>query len=557
MFGPLDPEPLWPHCSANGSMAHFCRRLHSQPRRDVPIAHTERVTNQQWTNLRVPTWLYGGKPQGLFAEAGLEVRKDADGDLRIRTRESYIQASPRLMQSAHYYGMKSQDRLDDLRDARDRVEVNLNYARLQSRLDQLEVKAREAKGGVQLLEYIRGVLISTPSHQIVENARHAMNTLQATKWAGVAPDGSSGPFEGSGLSRIWASEELYMRLRLPSVMLRLEADTELAEGSTEHIQREANGLIFSSSQGLYDGTYTFDPYLGPLLGSCSPSIWGISAPRASGTLLLSLGRAVAGTAGEAAEMLQLLPVRSPSGSYPVPQHALEDQMAAIDWWTGQLNQLFALVGDPVLFSAADGVYNPHRQLSALLTVEQLFRRVTSLLAQHRDTAARQVLMFTCLDTLEGLTGRNLLKMFEVDQLGKAIARLERLLPSETLSVLLPGAERARSALQGVGNGFFMARQRGRSEVEWAGRKVSIEKASAHYLVALRNATHGHGGDRGTLEERQRSASLIAQHNGSLPDNLALVAYVYLLDFLADADRLRRIWSRPSRGSQARQEGPRS
>lgn len=66
-------------------------------------------------------------------------------------------------------------------------------------------------------------------------------------------------------------------------------------------------------------------------------------------------------------------------------------------------------------------------------------------------------------------------------------------------------------------------------LEWAGKTATFERAAASYLVALRNATHGHGGDKGTAEQRERDTTLLIQHNGDIPEDLSLLAYLYLLD----------------------------
>jgi len=179
----------------------------------------------------------------------------------------------------------------------------------------------------------------------------------------------------------------------------------------------------------------------------------------------------------------------------------------------------------------------------MLSLEQLFRRVTSSLVQHRDVTARQALMYTCLDTLEGLTGRNLLTQFEATQAVKCLARIRARMPETAQRVLLPSADRAAAALAQVQQGFTMARDQGQTVLEWAGKTATFERAAASYLVALRNATHGHGGDKGTAEQRERNTTLLIQHNGDIPEDLSLLAYLYLLDLLVDPERLRRILSR--------------
>lgn len=275
----------------------------------------------------------------------------------------------------------------------------------------------------------------------------------------------------------------------------------------------------------------------------SPSVWCLAAPRTFGTLLVLLGRGIAGTHGEPTEPLQTITIKGPLKGYDVPLHGLREQSDAVEWWAQALNSLFGVISDPAVFSSKAGVYEASAHLNAMLSIEQLFRRVTSSLVQHRDVTARQALMYTCLDTLEGLTGRNLVTQFEATQAVKCLARIRARMPETAQRVLLPSADRAAAGLAQVQQGFTLARSQGRTALEWAGKTATSERAAASYLVALRNATHGHGGDKGTAEQRERDTTLLIQHNGDIPEDLSLLAYLYLLDLLADPERLRRILSR--------------
>lgn len=69
------------------------------------------------------------------------------------------------------------------------------------------------------------------------------------------------------------------------------------------------------------------------------------------------------------------------------------------------------------------------------------------------------------------------------------------------------------------------------------QEVSLERATAEYLLELRNSTHGFGGR--SEDSGRRVDTLLAAHTGELPDDLALLAYLYLLDLLADPDLLTR------------------
>lgn len=55
--------------------------------------------------------------------------------------------------------------------------------------------------------------------------------------------------------------------------------------------------------------------------------------------------------------------------------------------------------DPVIFIDGASEYEPARHLQALLSVEHVFRRVSSIQFAHRDKDARLVLMMTVLDTI--------------------------------------------------------------------------------------------------------------------------------------------------------------
>lgn len=67
--------------------------------------------------------------------------------------------------------------------------------------------------------------------------------------------------------------------------------------------------------------------------------------------------------------------------------------------------------------------------------------------------------------------------------------------------------------------------------------LSPEAAAAEYIRVLRNATHGHGSNREAA--RGRTNALLAQHDGELPHDLALLGYPYLLDLLNNPSGFRR------------------
>jgi hypothetical protein len=212
-----------------------------------------------------------------------------------------------------------------------------------------------------------------------------------------------------------------------------------------------------------------------------------------------------------------------------------------------LNGYFGVVSDPATFVDAAGVYQPIGHLQAILTGEQLFGRVTSLLLAHRDSVARRALLFGCLDGLEQLTGRSVLKSFELAQAEKVLAKLEDSMSPAAGEILLQRPREGVDALRAVQDGFYIARQAGRDRITWGGRDHRLDEAAAYLCYALRNATHGFGAKRSKQEERD--AALVSQHDGVVPHDLGFIAFLYLLDFLLDPDRLRRIL-RSAAGSRA-------
>jgi hypothetical protein len=502
------------------------------------------VTQDDWTLIEAPAWLSGGEPAQLFEASGMRVRVDTPGNYFVRTEESYRGSTPHLISARHLFGGGRPNRLSVLAGMEERATIHLDYATIQAHLDGLVERVPHPGGLVHVLSHAQGVLLVTPPTDLPTNAGKILDSLTQIRYEDQA-DGEPGPFHSPGLAVLGTTSTLQLRLRLPSIFLRRANDERLARGDTTHRRRGEGDedMLFPSSHGLYEGIYLLDPYAGPLRGSMSPSIWCLAAPRTFGTVIVMLGRAIAGTVGDATEPLQTILVKGPNRSYRVPEHVPADQPAAVEWWARALNLLFGILSDPAVFRTKGGVYDPAAHLGAILTIEQLFRRVTSLLVQHRDVTARLALLFTCLDTLEGLTGRNLVKQCESSHAANCLGRVRLNMSEAARRVLLPCAERAATALEEIQGGFSLARQEKKTHLAWANKTATLEQAAAHYIAALRNATHGHGGHKGTDEQRARDSTLLIQHNGKIPDDLPLLAYLYLLDLLNDPKRFRRILSR--------------
>lgn len=70
------------------------------------------------------------------------------------------------------------------------------------------------------------------------------------------------------------------------------------------------------------------------------------------------------------------------------------------------------------------------------------------------------------------------------------------------------------------------------------KELTPERATAVYMHILRNATHGFGPKRGDREKIETETSLLIHHDGSLPHDIALLPYLYLLHVLCNPDLVR-------------------
>ncbi len=318
---------------------------------------------------------------------------------------------------------------------------------------------------------------------------------------------------------------LLHRSKIPAVLLRVERDGKLQRADLADIKAaSAKGeVVFSASDRLGDGFAVIDAYLSPLLGALTPYVWAFSAPRAYGGVVYTLGTAIPGVAGEALEPLHLLPSTGSLRAVERPNLSPEAPTEAITWWVRRLDRAMSVVSDPAVFSDSNGAYAPNYHLHAILTFEQVFRRVGVIQQSDRDGDARRVLLFTVLDTLERLTNR---KLVELCTHGVAVETLERLRKDMSIGaqeVLLPAAERAVEALERLQDGFYLRRQTGAATIDFTltdGTPASYtpEHAAAEYVRVLRNATHGHGSNQD--EAVPRTDALLVHHDGTIPHDLA-------------------------------------
>ena len=496
-----------------------------------------------WSRIKLPSWLWGGRPERLLEEADFTFQRDSDDrSILVRTGERHYRRAPDLVQlikaagpGATTNGLAQLSTLAD--DAIDSDGIGVADAHLRRAFEQGDL--------LGMVRFYQLAMIASSASQLPDQAHAALESIRDV----TTVEDQTNPFSNAGIYAVRCRPSLLHRVKLVSVLLRIVHDPVLGVGRLDGLQREQAQLrsIFASSSGLHAGYYMLDPFVGPVLGALTPGVWGVATGQPHGQLIHSFGRPISGSAPEPPEFLRTLPTNGADrvvGFASIPALAVP---TALSWWTAGLNQLLSVVTDPLTATNASGAYVPTLHLENLLTVEQLFRRTLSIQANHHDLNARQVLLFTNLDTLESLTGRPIEKNADLAFAERTLERLKELIPEAAHPVLMPRAERAVEALREVQDGFFIGVSTDRSiELEQgSGRRVSLAKAAAQYLKMLRNATHGHGGK--SARAQTIADTLLACHNGNVPHDVSLLGWLYLLDLLARPEVLHaRLTSRATR-----------
>jgi hypothetical protein len=489
--------------------------------------------------LTVPSWMWGGAAARFFSDAGLDAEPvdPETGRWRVWSREPRTPlvtaddlAGPRI----------APERWSLLAEAAGQnFLVDDRGGQVQEHLRRRTEKAATTQAPVDAFAAWQLLTLDAPPEQLPTVANAVWSGLRAMRTDGEPP---KPVFAAAGVHLLRRSPQLMHRARMASFWLRITYDDVLAQGTLDHLTaaNAAGDHVFASADGLYDGIVLFDVYTGPLLGALTPAIWGFPVHRALGVLIYSLGQPLAGTPGDATELLHLLPTQGATRATAVPRLPETAAAVAISWWAQRLDEMFAVLTDPAVFTDMRGTYRPEKHLQALLTVEQLFRRVSSTQTVHRDTNARRVLLFTVLDTLWRLTGPEIEELCSLARARNTLQKLRERVPHAAAAVLLPAAEEAVRALEQLQTGFFISRQLGREVVAipraHAPEHLTLDTAAARYVKVLRDATHGHG-TRYPNKAEQANA-LLAQHHGHLPHELGLLGYLYLLEFLLEPARLR-------------------
>ncbi len=297
-------------------------------------------------------------------------------------------------------------------------------------------------------------------------------------------------------------------------------------------------LQFGSALGLFsDTTIGYSAYIDPLLTSLSPYVWGIASGRPGGVIVYLFGGVVEGLSDTPLEVISLYTPRSTRTSTgPMELPKASSFEAALRWWIGQLDLVFAAATDLSNYSR-NGKLDPARQVERQLALEQLFRTCQSISASQRDPHARLTLMFTALDLLGGiLPGIQWHDLVNASKARQVLERVQSAIPATVGSVVLPRARLAIDALESLQSGFFV-----RSQLEPGGIRlpmrdqsevIPLARAVAYWLRVIRNSHHGFD-----QVQKPRERALLAAHNGDIPEALCDLAWFYLLSIVAEPAQL--------------------
>lgn len=481
-------------------------------------------------DVTLPSWLYGGDLAGFAAAAGWrwELVAGAPELGRIRLFERALGRDGRLVDVHLMADAGNVDRAGAYaRLAPLRRHAGLHGTDPAAVMAELQrLRAQHPNDVGAWLSAVQIAITGARTEQVAA-------TLQEVLRGDILPN-----LPDAGTYLIAVDDRLPFRAAALRALLYLASDPTAGPPA-----QAADALIFRSAIGLTgDLNIGLHAYLAPLFLSCAPHVWGMTASRAGGVVVIVFGKAITGRRGESAEPLQLFtPTASRAVPPPLPTFGRQEQQAALQWWVRQLDRLLTEVFDPANY-AHEGALDVSRAFEVHLSTEQYFRTVQSLSVHDRDPVARRTMMFDALDTLQGLTGTQFDTLCTLGHTHCVLKELQGSLPADVSAVLLPRAERAVTALRELQDGFFLPTRVSGGNIRLPDRKsaldrsVSLESAAASWLRVLRNAGHGFGS---RPKVKARNDALLVAHDGSVPSDLPDLAYLYLLQLLARPDLLRR------------------
>ena len=273
--------------------------------------------------LHLPTWMAGGNPAefGEQCRWRLEAADPAAGawrvrlDERVRRKAAHLVQVRRLATAANGAAAGSYARLRRLAGAPGHGS-SVPPQRVQAELDRL---ARDRPGDIAALMYSVALATSTTP------AEYLPATVQQVLQGHLLP-----LLPDAAVYLAEVDTALSFRYAATRVLLQVHDDPSLI---LQRPAQQPDELIFNSGRWLFSDTAIgLGAYLSPLFLSLSPWVWAISAPRAGGVVIYTLGGAVVGRRGEAAELLQLFLPAGRAAAGPGPRVGAGDIDAALTWW---------------------------------------------------------------------------------------------------------------------------------------------------------------------------------------------------------------------------------
>lgn len=376
------------------------------------------------------------------------------------------------------------------------------------------------------LDRIITTLIAIPDHQVPAAIEWGSTVLSRIPLQRA--DGTTEPlFPRHSVHDVRIDPLAYRWSKLPQVLLRLRHST--AADIVEESKQNPEKATFQSSGALLEGTIFGGLYFAPVLGSQSPSMWGIGIPRVGQVIVYTFGRLINGRGFGASrdplDCLQVLLHYSPTHDFANTIADASDMHKAIfsetvDWWASRVDKTLRDIFSPTTYLDANNFYVPEAHQRWMLNLEQLITRIGAILSHPRDRSAQLMLMFPAMDLLaDSFTGANGIgQLMTPTRLAKRINAIEEHVPTRIKPLVMAPAYRALEAARQVSDEFFAPSPN---------PDATTESRLIHLWNARRNTTHGFN----------ENAEILAEHTGRLPADIVFVPMVYLLDILTDRERL--------------------
>jgi hypothetical protein len=479
--------------------------------------------------VQLPAWLFGGNLTGFPDFVGWDLQLH-EGVHSVRNKESRTLSAPELIRAVRLgssvdpTNVAGFDRLRQVFTEHDEFSQPNSWDRAVKVFEHFQDEYGDELVGH--LAGFRALFIGT------ERAEDLPALVSQTLSAFVR---EKGVLKDASAHLVWTEKALGNRY---GVVRALLSAGEERPASSEHLSESSRELVQDVVIGL-------SSYLEPLVTSLAPLVWGVTATRAGGVVVIAFGKALPGRRELNADLLSFSGRTSLTPALLIPDN-LSPRMFrdAITWWVNRLDLLFSHLTEPANNSVA-GEFHPATALERLMTFEQICKSVQSI-ATSEDPHSRRLALFHVLDSMAGLNSG--LKRETVTKLSSAealLAKLRHSVPSEIQPVLLPRAEAAVEALRQVQDGFFDPSRIKDGKLLWTDSKgvktdVPLATAASEWLRVLRNSQHGY--DK-TPSSQDRS--LLAAHDGTVPARLPDLSWLVLLNLLAHPEVVDR-HERPER-----------